>query len=482
MGHWADDLLPDVKRRLRIRSDDEDEALLATLRRTEAEIELLAGRRFGVVEHAERHIEPGGLPFVDVPDLRAGSQDATESAWPVPDPVHPETASVLQLGTPGRLFDDAAPKSEALRVAGQLLAVWSANDRLTGATLLWLHERTERGEFEGIVRRLMQPHRLSFVPIGGAGFSGWWIQLSRRLVVITRESPDDAHLVEPLASLGDWGVLAAAEPRLIVASLSEHPVKWAMVARVWMRPEGPVARPWRHLADAIHRHGLPVLTIDDSTTPDEAAAHLLLVAGWHGYLAHDDAVVSDSLARAYPREVARVRRGTDAPSDRVAAALLWERLLRPGFDPMRSADSVRRYVRRQAATIVSAHRSAQVADPPWRLLGVSQRYYYKLLGRFATKSLDGRYDVDPAVGDRIRQYLDERDTALARHKNALELLRLRGFTEAAARKWLQRHPLDSVRSAWPRSHGRERLTPRSPTPRPARSDPPRPRGAASKCS
>jgi hypothetical protein len=31
-------------------------------------------------------------------------------------------------------------------------------------------------------------------------------------------------------------------------------------------------------------------------------------------------------------------------------------------------------------------------------------------------------------------------------------LRLRGFTEAAARKWLQRHPIESVRSAWPRAH------------------------------
>jgi hypothetical protein len=248
MGHWADDLLPDLKSRLGLRSDDEDDALLATLRRTGAEVELLAGRRFGVVETAERHIEPGGLPFVDVPDLRVGSQAATASAWPVPDPVHPDIASVLQLGVPGRLFDHAAPPSEALWVAGHLLAGWSANDGLTGATLLWLQERSQRGEFEGLVRRLMEPHRLSFVPIGAAEFKGWWIQLSRRLVVITRESPDEAHLVEPLAPLGDWGVLAAAEPRLIVARLTEHPVTWAMVARVWTRPEGPVARPWRHLA------------------------------------------------------------------------------------------------------------------------------------------------------------------------------------------------------------------------------------------
>ena len=452
MGHWADKLLPEVKARLKIRGAAKDEVLLKNLRRAQAEIELLAGRRFGVVETAERHIEPGGLPFVDVPDLRVGSQEVTVSAWPVPDPVHPDIASVLQLGVPGRLFDHAAPPSEALWVAGHLLAGWSANDGLTGATLLWLQERSQRGEFEGLVRRLMEPHRLSFIPVGAAEFKGWWIQLSRRLVVITRESPDEAHLVEPLAPLGDWGVLAAAEPRLIVARLTEHPVTWAMVARVWKTPDGPVARPWRHLADAIHRHGLPVLAIDDSTTPDEAGAHLLLVAGWHGYLANDDAVVPDALARAYPREVARVRRGTDAPSDQFAATLLWERLLRPGFDPMRSAESVRRYVRRQSSTIVRAHRSAQVADPPWLLLGVSQRYYYKLLARFATKSLDGRYDVDPAVGDRIRRYLDERDARRGRHNGALELLRLRGFTEAAARKWLQRHPIDSVRSAWPRAH------------------------------
>jgi hypothetical protein len=284
MGHWADKLLPEVKARLKIRGAAKDEVLLKNLRRAQGEIELLAGRRFGVVETAERHIEPGGLPFVDVPDLRIASQMASVPAWPVADPVHPETASVLQVGVPGRLFDHAAPPSEALWAAGHLLAGWSGHDGLTGATLLWLHERSEYGEFEGLVRRLMEPHRLSFVPIGAAEFSGWWIQLSRRLVVITRESPDEAHLVEPLAPLGDWGVLAAAEPRLIVARLTEHPVTWAMVARVWTRPEGPVARPWRHLADAIHRHGLPVLAIDDSTTPDEAGAHLLPAAGWHGYL------------------------------------------------------------------------------------------------------------------------------------------------------------------------------------------------------
>ena len=450
MGHWADKQLPEVKARLKIRGEAEDEVLLTNLRRAQGEIELLAGRRFAVVETAERHFEPGGLPFVDVPDLRVDSMQPTAHAWPVRDPVHPDLATVLQVAVPAQLADQAAPIGAALWVAGQLVGAWSANDWPTGATLLWLKAQREHGEFDGLVRRLLEPNRFVYVPIASAIVNGWWTQFSRRLLLVTSESHEDPLLCEFLAPFGDWGALVAAEPRLIVARLTEHPATWAMVARIWRPTERTPARPWRHLADAVHRHGLPVLAVDDQTTPVEAAAHLLLVAGWHGYLTSNDDLVPDALALAYPREVAALQRGTRAASARVAATLLWERLLRPGFDPLRSAEVVRRYIRRQASTLVKAHRSAETSDPPWQRLGVSQRYYYKLLSRFASKSLEGRFEVDQQVHDRIRQYLDGREVAGSRQRGRIELLHRRGFTDAAARKWLQRHPLVDLRSAWPR--------------------------------
>lgn len=455
MGHWADELLPEAKAKLGIRDDQQDERVLAALRRAQAEIELLAGRRFGTGESRTWQIEPNGLPLIDMPDHRIETGHAAESWWPIPDPVHPETASVIELVRPTPQATTSAPLAEALVAAGQLLAHWGVNDGLRMTTIGWVQERIERGEFEPILRNLLEANHWVHVPLGMAFAGGWWIQLSRRLVAITRTTEDDeTRLYESIVPLGNWGTLAATEPRLILARLSSDPIDWAMVVRIWLVPDGPRRRPWRHLAGAIHEHGLPVLTIDESTTPEEASANLLLVAGWHRYLTRDDALVPQALTNAYPREVATIRRGTGSPSSEAAASLLWERLLQPGFDPMLSAESVRHYIRRQASTLVQAHRSARAADHPWNGFGISERYYYKLLARFAAKSSDGRYDVDDAVCKRIQSHLDSRHRADALRGDALAVLLERGFSMAAARKWLQRHPIESVFEAWPRNrHG-----------------------------
>ena len=80
------------------------------------------------------------------------------------------------------------------------------------------------------------------------------------------------------------------------------------------------------------------------------------------------------------------------------------------------------------------------------VLGVSERYYYKLLKRFAPH-VGGRYQVDHDVNSRIRGYLQERD----KHADVMDLLLERGFNWSAARKWLQRHSIQEAPSARPRS-------------------------------
>jgi len=87
---------------------------------------------------------------------------------------------------------------------------------------------------------------------------------------------------------------------------------------------------------------------------------------------------------------------------------------------------------------------------PWEALGVSERRYYKLLNRFAPKT-GTRYEVDADVLEQIRSHLISRDEQIETHTAAMELLQERGFSYAAARKWLQRHPYSEALTAWPRS-------------------------------
>jgi hypothetical protein len=451
MGHSTDRLLPELKAHLKITTDEHDAELLRMIGLAERQISKLTGRTFGSVRRFELHFQTGSLPFVAVPDLRIGSISGSTESWPVSDPVHPEVATILQVATPRHVWQNAAPKPEALTAAAQLVATASASGLMTGAIWQWLAEASETTSIDELARDLAKPGRRVLVPVAAAVFEGWWIQISRRLLVVTKETPDDERdlfeLLTPLVD-GPPGLLAASEPRLIVARLTEHPVRWAMSARIWIVEDTPRFDTWRltGLADVTHRHGIPIVSIDAKSTPPEVAAQLLLAAHWHGLLEGDDGAIPPALAAAFPREVERLRRETDSPDVSAAAALLFERLLRPGFDPQRSAASMRRYVRRHVSTLVRAHRSARVAEPPWQRLGISQRHYYKLLTRFASKTGDGRFDVDDTTIERIRRHLETVD----RRQTSLEVLRGHGFGEAAARKWLQRHPSEAVSSAWPR--------------------------------
>lgn len=178
---------------------------------------------------------------------------------------------------------------------------------------------------------------------------------------------------------------------------------------------------------------------------------MVLKAYWHGYIGSDERALANAVAIAYPRQVERIRRGTHATNKMSAAVTLLEQLISPGFDPAQGAEATRRYVRRKASIAVMEYRKGEAPDRyPWTQIGISERRYYKLLPLFAQKS-NGRYDFDhDDVVRRMKAHLDVVDHERDVRAQTLEVLRLHGFGEAAARKWLQRHPPEEAVNAWPR--------------------------------
>ena len=178
---------------------------------------------------------------------------------------------------------------------------------------------------------------------------------------------------------------------------------------------------------------------------------MVLKGYWHGYIGADEPALASAVATAYPQPVERIRRQTRVPTSESAAAMLLEQLIRPGFDPAQGAEATRRYVRRKASIVVMEHKKQEAPDRyPWTHVGISERRYYKLLPLFAEK-VNGRYDYDHGdVVARMKAHLEERDRERAIRTGALDLLRSRGFSEAAARKWLQRHEPKQAIHAWPR--------------------------------
>jgi hypothetical protein len=397
------------------------------------------------------------LPFVDVPDAHVGSLEAVFGVWEVPDPVNSEMATVLQLSHLDAPFPKAAPIADGLWFAGQLVAHAAQTGALSGDYVLqWLGTFVDRERRTELFRRVMDPAVRFYVPILGMSIGGWWIQLARRLIWVTNETEDEGRLIESLldksAARGDVIPLVAVEPILIVARMTRQPVKWAFTARLWS--EGvrrPIDRPWSKIANAIHGHGIPTITLDPLSTPYEIACQVLLKGYWHGYIGGDEPALANAVAMAYPRQVEHIKRKTRAPSTTSAAATLLEQLIRPGFDPAQGAEATRRYVRRKASIAVMQHRKLEAPDRyPWTQVGISERRYYKLLPLFAQK-INGRYDYDhDDVVARMKAHLDQKDSQRAIRMNALEILRSHGFGEEAARKWLQRHRPEEAVDAWPR--------------------------------
>lgn len=462
MGHWAEENLPELKRQLGITGPEHDEELRSYARAAQDQIERLAGRRFGRVRHGTFHIKSNGLPFVEVDDLNVDGQPVGSDTptWPVPDPIHPQYARILQVNTPLRVAPRAEPLPAAIRVAARLIVPGVTEEVFTSAVWWWLKGERDEGRLEEVFRWAMEPDTHVHVPIVATNVDGWWVQISRRLLLVTMETPDDGPLVEVLLHTPGQPALVATEPLITIARLTEHPVTWAMPIRVWITAGKQRSLTWsvRSGPEAIHRYGLPVVSLDGESTVEEATAQLLLSAHWHGYLAGDGHEIPPALASAFPHEVGRIRRGTGDPDDLSAATRLFGRLYRKGFDPSCSAETMRHYVRRHARTIVQAHHSAQRTDQPWRQLGISESYYYKLLRkRGVPKGPDGRFIVDETTFEEIRGELEDRAAERDRRQAAIELLTLRGYGEANARKRVQRYGPEGAIADSPRGRPAARI-------------------------
>jgi hypothetical protein len=458
VGQWSENLLDKVV--AMIGGDPDREVLKELLRQTGQEIDVLTGRTFDYRGTKTVHFETNGLPIVEVPDLQRGSIRGEPSVYEIPDPVNDLMTTVVQVAPPQTPAPRAIPVGDALFVAGQIVANALQEGRLEGDYVLgWLGHNFEGEERKEVLRRVMDPDLRFNVPVLAFELGGWWFQISRRLIWVTGKTEDEGRLLEPLFDMDEMKAqraapLCATENVLIVARLTSQPVDWAFSARIWTQDvQRRTDRPWRMLAKMVHAHGIPVITVDPMSTPMELACQVLLKAYWHGYIGNDEPGLATAVALAFPKQVERVRRGTKAPDSDTAAAVLLEGLLHPGFDPARGAEANRRYVTRKASIAVMQHRKQENVDrQPWTLIGISERRYYKLLPYFAPK-VNGRYAADPdKIVPRMREYLDLVDRARSVRADVLEVLREHGFSDAAARKWLQRHRPEEAVNAWPRRH------------------------------
>lgn len=455
MGHWSESLVDEAVQQ--IGGSPDRRVLVDLLAQAARELEVLSGRSFHPPRRTTSIFESNGLPFVDIPDLLIGSMEPVVGAWAVPDPVNSQLATVLQVLSLAEPALKAAPVADALWIAGQLVAQASQAGCLTGEYVLhWLGALVDHEQRMELFRRVMDPAVRHTVPILGVAVDGWWIQVARRLIWVTNETEDEGRLMEPLLDKattgGDVIPLAAVEPILIIARMTRQPVDWAFTARIWTEGvQRPNDRPWSKLAKAIHGHGIPTITLDPNSTPQEIACQVVLRGYWHGYVESDDPALATAVATAYPKQVERIRRETHAPNKTSAAATLLEQLIRPGFDPAQGAEATRRYVRRKASITVMEYRKGEAPDRyPWTQVGISERRYYKLLPLFARK-VNGRYDLDhDDVVARMKAHLDREDDERAVRAAALDVLRSHGFAEGAARKWLQRHRPEEAVDAWPR--------------------------------
>ena len=455
MGHWSEDLVEDLAQRLG--GSPDRRLLVELLAEAGREIDVLAGRSFRALDRATAIIYSGGLPLVDVPDLQVGSIETTAGPWEVPNPVNPQMATTLQVAAIGSPVRKAAPVADALLKAGQIVADASRAGALKGDYVLhWLGAHIDPEQRKDLFRHVMDPAVRFYVPVLGTSAEGWWFQIARRLIWVTSEMNNEGRLLELLLdgmTTSDEVVpLVATEPILIAAPMTKQPVEWAFTARIWTdEVQRPNDRPWRILAGAIHGHGIPTITLDPASTPHEIACQVVLKGYWHGYISADEPAPARAVAAAYPRPVERIQRQTDAPTRESATAMLLDQLIRPGFDPAQGAEATRRYVHQRARIVVKEHKKQEAPDRyPWTQVGISERRYYKLLPLFAEK-VNGRYDYDhDDVVARMKAHLQERDRERAIRTGALEILRSRGFSEAAARKWLQRHEPKQAIDAWPR--------------------------------
>ena len=390
MGHWSESLVDEVAEQI---GGNPDRRLLRDLAaQAGREMEVLSGRSFRPLRRMTSVFETNGLPFADIPDMQVGSMKPMAGAREIPDPVNPQMAAVLQGATLANPAPNAVPVVDALWIAGLLVAEALRTGHLSGEYVLhWLGASMDREQRVELMRRVMDPAIRFSVPILAVPVGGWWIQIARRLVWVTSETEDEGRLIELLLDNIETGgkaaPLAAVEPILIAARMTQQPADWAFTARIWTQGvRRPIGRPWRKIADAIHGHGIPTITLDPISTPEEIACQVVLKGYWHGYIGSDEPALANAVTMAYPRQVERIQRVTHAPDSASAATALLEQLIRPGFDPAQGAEATRRYVRRKASIVVMEYRKSEAPDRyPWTQVGISERRYYKLLAAICSE-------------------------------------------------------------------------------------------------
>jgi len=358
MGHWAERFVDEVAGR--VPADVDRHRILAALRTAGTQIETLAGQSFDPPKRSTVSIATFGLPFVELPGLLIGTEECPDSFWPVPNPVDRKRATVAQVAEFTQSAGQGMPIARALRVAGGLVHAAAQSGLLTRDYMLsWLGHSFPREERTPFLRSLLDASNHVHVPIAEGASGGWWFQITRRLLWTT-EATEEQRLVESLIPDGDDALraLVAVEPLLIVGRIMSHPADWAMAVRIWPSVERPVAMAtrWRRTASAIQQHGIPVLPLDPESTREEIQCQILLLAYWHKYIGADEPEIADAIASAYPKAVQRIARATGPPDRRAAAAVLFQGLLRPGFDPAMGAAMARRYVSRKATIAILNHR------------------------------------------------------------------------------------------------------------------------------
>jgi hypothetical protein len=439
-----------------IGGDPDRDLVKRMLKETGQEIDILAGRSFGSGGRRTVDIDSGGLPLADLPDLQRGSMEANHAVYEVADPVNEQMTTVLQMA-PTKPAPHAIPIADALFAAGQFIYDLSGEGGLSRDYVLWWLGQIEPEAQKDLMRRVMDPDFRFNVPVMGVEYGGWWFQVTRRLIWVTPETRDEGRLLEPLFDTDEItkqriAPLCAAEAVLIAARMTSQPIDWAFSTRIWTEDVNRrTDRPWRMLAKAIHGHGIPVVTIDRASSRFEIACQVVLKAYWHGYIGTNEPGLARAVALAFPRQVARVRSQIKAPDDEAAAATLLEGLIYPGFDPARGAEANRRYVTRKASIAVMEHHKREWPERyPWTRVGITERRFYKLLPMFASK-VNGRYEYDhDAVVERMKASIDAKGRERSLRDATMDVLRDHGFTDIAARKWLQRHEPAEAISAWPR--------------------------------
>jgi hypothetical protein len=89
--------------------------------------------------------------------------------WPIPDPVNPDIATIVQLAKPADMATSAMPTGSALWAAGQFVAWAVRAQRLDPRFMLWwLGKAFDPQQRVGYLRLAVEPTHRLFVPIAAA--------------------------------------------------------------------------------------------------------------------------------------------------------------------------------------------------------------------------------------------------------------------------------------------------------------------------